>query len=541
MLIMMKYIRICGAILVLAYVVSACNKKDKEFAAPYEEGMPPLDIEINPTDKMKPETGRPGSEAVMRISGLDRYKDKAIIKFNGEVAEILELTSDQVKLKVPPYASTGVVSITVDDVVIFGPKYNVLGNVSIDATFQVGTGTNGTVSDVLFLEDGKMIFTGGFSDYNKKGIIRPINRLVRTFPDGTYDASFRIGTGANNYLSTILRIGNFYYLAGAFSGYDQRKENISNLTRINLTGTIDTMGIHPFRRPDQLDTIKYYPTFNGGFDGSVSNIYESDQKILVTGNFKYYINRTYDKPNKLETRDTVILDSTEIRHVAKLNMNGTLDKNFRFKADGKPFAGGNGFVSSLYHKSGSLKGKLLVYGSFSKFDDQSKGYITRLNSDGNIDASFNAQGVGADFNVVSVTFNEQLNKYLVVGGFRKYNGKEAIQIAMLHTDGTLDETFKVKVFEGGNPSFAMQLNDGLIVVSGDFVKYNLVTRNGFMILNPDGSLNADYNTTGLFAGSISKIVETKTEDGKRALLLMGSFDRFNNEEVKNLIRIKLEQ
>ncbi|AIM38944.1 DUF5008 domain-containing protein [Sphingobacterium sp. SG20118] len=538
---MMKYIRNCGLFFFFICLISACNKDDKDFSAPYEEGMPPLDIELNPTDKMKPEFGKPGSEATMRIIGLDQYKDKAIIKFNGEVAEILEMTAEHVKLKVPPYASTGVVSITIDDVVFFGPKFSVLGTVSIDPTFQVGTGANGTVSDMLFLEDGKMIYIGGFTDYNRKGIIRPINRLVRTFPDGTYDASFRIGTGANNFLSSIIRLDNFYYLAGSFSGYDQRKENISNLTRINLTGTIDTMGIKPFRRPDQLDTTKYYPTFNGGFDGFVSNIYESEDKVLATGNFKFYVRRTYDKPNKLETRDTVILDSTEIRHVARLNKNGELDKSFRFKADGKPFSGANGSVGSLFHKTGPLKGKLLVYGSFSKFDDQSKGYITRLNADGTIDPTFNASGVGADYNVISVTFNEQLNKYLIVGAFKKYNGKDAVQVAMLKADGTLDDSFKVKTFEGGNPYFAAQLNDGLIVVSGDFVKYDQVTRSGFMILNPDGALNPDYNTTGLFYGALNKIVETKTEDGKRALLLMGSFDRFNNEEVKNLIRIKLEQ
>jgi hypothetical protein len=62
-----------------------------------------------------------------------------------------------------------------------------------------------------------------------------------------------------------------------------------------------------------------------------------------------------------------------------------------------------------------------------------------------------------------------------------------------------------------------------------------------MILNSNGELNGDYNTSGYFSGYINKVVETKTEDGKRALLLMGFFGRFNNEEVHNLIRIKLEQ
>lgn len=535
--IMWKYI----VLLFVVFLCFGCKKDNKTFSAPYEEGLPPLDIEINPTDKMQPESGKTGTETTMRIKGLDKYKDKAVIRFNGEKADVIELTADHVKLKVPPYASTGVLSVTIDDIVFFGPQFTVLGNVAIDATFQVGVGTNNFVSDVLYLEDGKMIFTGAFTNYNNKGSIRPINRLVRTFADGTYDASFRIGTGANNSLNSILKFGNFYYLAGSFSGYGQRNADISNLTRINMTGAIDTMGIKPFRRPGQTDTLKYYPAFNGGFDGNVGNIYESDGKILATGNFRYYIHRTYGKPNKLETRDTVILDSTEIRHVARLNTDGSLDKSFRFAPDGKSFVGGNGNVATVYHAVGPLKGKILVYGGFNRFDGESKGYIARLNENGTLDATFNPGAQGADYNISSVTYNSVTNKYLVVGSFTKYNGSTAVKVALLNANGTLDPSFQAKIFEGGNPSYGLQLNDGLIVLAGDFVRYNNIARNGFMILNANGELNAAYNTSGYFSGYINKAVETKTEDGKRALLLMGSFNRFNNEEVRNLIRIKLEQ
>ncbi|ULT28006.1 DUF5008 domain-containing protein [Sphingobacterium sp. E70] len=108
-----KYI----ALLFFIPLLFGCNKDNKTFSAPYEEGLPPLDIEINPTDKMQPESGKTGAETVMRIKGLDKYKDKAVIRFNGEKAEVVELTADHVKLKVPPFASTGVLSVTIDDIV----------------------------------------------------------------------------------------------------------------------------------------------------------------------------------------------------------------------------------------------------------------------------------------------------------------------------------------------------------------------------------------------------------------------------------------
>ncbi|HEY9194820.1 MAG TPA: hypothetical protein VIM77_01100, partial [Mucilaginibacter sp.] len=126
------------------------------------------------------------------------------------------------------------------------------------------------------------------------------------------------------------------------------------------------------------------------------------------------------------------------------------------------------------------------------------------------------------------------------GIFRSYNGKPAIGMALVNLDGSLDQTFTAKTFEGGYPRFARQLNDGLIVVSGSFKKYNNVTRNGFMVLNTKGELAGNYNTTGPFSGALYDIIETKSTDGKRALLLIGSFYRFDNTPVSNIIRVTIE-
>jgi hypothetical protein len=87
---------------------------------------------------------------------------------------------------------------------------------------------------------------------------------------------------------------------------------------------------------------------------------------------------------------------------------------------------------------------------------------------------------------------------------------------------------------------ARQLNDGLVVVSGGFKKYNNVTRNGFMVLTSTGEFASGYNATGTFSGGLVDIIETRSADGKRALLLIGSFYRFDNQPVSNIIRITLE-
>jgi len=523
-------------------LVVSCQKEDKIFSEPYEKGKEALGIKIDAAQVPTPSFGLPGSTVSINATGLLPYKDELVFRFNGEDAEVSEVTDKGIKAIVPKNASTGVLSISIGDVVFFGPQYTVTGLINIDPTFRATRGANGPVSQVLVTNDEKRILIGGFTNYDNKGIIKPINRIVRTFPDGTYDASLRTGNGANGFLEAIVQLGDKYYLGGGFGGYDRTNSNISNLTRLNANGTLDTLAYdNTFRRPDQADTIKYYPTFNGGFNSAVNQLYEQDGKLIAVGGFRYYVSRTYDKPNRLETRDSVILDSIEIRQIARLNTDGSLDKSYRFNSTTNTgLAGPNGPIRSFMHEDGTHEGKMVVFGSFTRFDDQDKRYILRLNPDGTIDNTFNPGGVGADFGVSQVTYNSITKKYLIQGAFKAYNGVPIERLALLNEDGTLDDSFSPRAFAGGEPTFAKQLNDGLILVSGYFKTYDGIARNGFMILDSTGDLAEGYNATGLFSGRIYDIHETQAEDEKRALLIFGGFNRFNSLPVENIIRVILE-
>src|SRR3546814_20525081 len=70
-------------------------------------------------------------------------------------------------------------------------------------------------------------------------------------------------------------------------------------------------------RSDQTDTMHVFPSFNGGTDGHIEEVYEQDGKLIVTGNFRYYISRRYEEPNLYETRDTIILESIEARQIIR--------------------------------------------------------------------------------------------------------------------------------------------------------------------------------------------------------------------------------
>src|SRR5690606_19888543 len=132
--------------------------------------------------------------------------------------------------------------------------------------------------------------------------------------------------------------------------------------------------------------------------------------------------------------------------------------------------------------SGPHQGKFIAYGTFSQFDGVSAGRILRLNADGTVDETFNAGGTGADQAIHKVFYNATTGKYILAGDFRQYNGQPANRLAMLNEDGTLDESFVAKTFDGTGPSFAKQLSDGKIIVSGGFRTYDGVARNGFMVL-----------------------------------------------------------
>lgn len=531
-----------GLMLGLMSMVS-CNEETKFFGEPYPDGKPGIGIVIDRTQVPVPASGEPGTEVFVKASGLMPYRDRLTFRINGEKAEIKEVSEEGITVIVPTFASTGITSVSVDDMVVFGPEFDVEGKVRLDPTFVATGGVNGLAAQVLFTSDGKMLVVGEFTNYDNKGTVRPINRIASAFLDGGYDAGFRTGTGANGLISSITQIGDKFFIGGSFSGYAQQKANISNLTMLNSNGTIDTMGIQTWRRPDQEDTTQFFSRFNGGFHGgAVRKIYNQRNKLLVTGGFRYYVSRQYDKPNRLETRDTVIIDSIEMRQIARLNLDGTLDKTFRFDpaTQKSPVGANSSSIASLYHDEGALEGKLLVYGRFSKFDDQSAGRIVRLNADGTIDGTFNAGNAGFDYDVYGVTYNKNTGKYLVCGYFRSYNGIPVGNIVRLNEDGSLDDSFQAGSFTNGLPNYAYELESGRVLVMGDFELYSNVVRNGFMFLDAAGNLAEGYNNIGTFRGIVTEVYETRSADNKPALLIIGQFDQFNGEPANSILRIIMD-
>lgn len=523
-------------------VIQGCKKEEELGSDPYADGKAALGIGISQTLLPVPAEGIVGTTVTVKATGLLPYKDQLTFMFNGEKAQVLSVTASEITVKVPDAGSTGITSIAIGDQLILGPQFTVTGIIKNDITWKATAGTNGYVSQFYEMQDGRALVIGAFNNYDNKGIITNINRIARTSLDGDYDRTFRTGRGANGSLSRVIEIGGRFIIAGGFSGYNQRTENISNITSLYPNGAIDTIKIQTKKKPTLTDTVtqKWFPKFNGGTNEYINRIYPHQGKILATGNFRYYVKRTYDKDNYDFTRDTVILDSTEIRQILRFNLDGSLDKTFRFDTGtNKGNVSANGPIDTYMHTDAANFEKLMVFGNFSSFDGQPAVRILRLAANGTVDQSFNP-GNGADNGIGSLTYNATTHKYLITGTFTRYNGKPANGIALINEDGSLDESFSARTFEGGYPAFARQIADGLIVVGGGFKKYNNVTRNGFMVLTPAGLLAPGYNATGPFSGGLSDVIETKSADGKKALLLIGGFNRFDNQPYNNIVRVTIE-
>jgi hypothetical protein len=533
-----------GLLIVLTgLLLGSCKKAQTVFDDPYAGGKPNLNISTNAQQIPVPAQGTAGTLVTITATGLLPHytAGKLTFLFNGQLATIKSVTATGITVEVPGKASTGITAFVVDGQVVFGPLFTVIGKVNLDPTFVAVAGTDNAVLKAYPLPlSTQLLLVGLFNNYDNKGNIRPIRRIARINSDGSWDRSFASGLGANSALWNVVQIGSYLFPVGDFTGYAQQNGTISKITRLFTSGQIDTTQVTTY-----LLKTRYVPTFNGGVaGGGIHDIYPvGTNKMVVTGNFTHYVSRRYDQ-NSYDSKDSTIVDSTIMPQLARLNTDGSLDISWRFDAAAPGYRKGT-FGAGLIGANGPLytvghaDGKILCYGSFTKFDNVAAPYIVRLNANGSIDNSFNV-GSGADFAIQNVNYDPISNKYIVVGLFNTFNGKPTKYMVQLNYDGSVDAGFTPKVFDGGFPVYAKILTDGTVLVNGSFKSYDGIIRNGLFFTDNTGALKDGFNTTGNLNGPIYDVLETKSEDNKRAILVMGNFSLFDSKIRYNIVRATLE-
>jgi hypothetical protein len=518
----------------LLLLLFSCKKSETLKDDPYAGGKAALGIKVSNVAP-KPASGSIGAEVVYQVSGLLNYKEKLKCYLNETEVQVIEVTDSNIKVKVPAGASSGGMTIIIDGQIFFGPEFTITGKVGIDPTFKATVGSNGTINQILPLPNGNMLLVGGFTDFEKKASLKaPVNAIVLTSADGEFLPTLAAGAGAGGSLTSVLRLSNGQFMvAGTFTSYNKRK-SIGGITRLNANGSLDSaivevVNLTPLEPRNSYDTVAAY---NGAVQGTINKIFNYKDKLIAIGGFMNYYQYFYER----STRDNKVIFPTKMESLLQLKPNGQLDSTYNFSlASGTSYERPNGFFNDAVMLE---DGKIVVVGSFTRFQGKPVNYIARIDNNGLIDPDFQV-GSGADGAIESIRYNATTGKFMVSGSFRNFNGKPANGLVMLNKNGSVDESFKLGTLEGGNTSFVAQLSNGLILVTGSFTKYNGVVRQGFMILNGNGSLAEGYNNTGMFSGVIRDIYETTSPLGFPAVVMVGYINKFDNKSVGNIVRFTL--
>ena len=287
----------------------------------------------------------------------------------------------------------------------------------IDTSFHTGDGFDNFVYDLLEQTDGKILATGTFTTYNNI----PANKIVRLNEDGSIDNSFNTGTGPNGTLwESIIQPDGKILVSGDFTEFNGAPMN--RVVRLNSDGSID-------------------PSFNIGSGANAQTggmCLQPDGKILLVGQFTMF-------------------DNVSKKCIVRLDSSGSIDNSF--DANNNTYAS----LSKVMIKS---NGEIIVLGSFNEFDNIPMNGIVYLDATGQLNTQFSS-GV---FNNVQMlrSFLQDDEKLLLFGSFTTYQNATHNHLIRLNADGTLDTTFDM-----GNGAddwvHAVGLqSDGRIVVCGKF-------------------------------------------------------------------------
>jgi len=180
-------------------------------------------------------------------------------------------------------------------------------DLTLDASFDPGTGSNGVVLSMAIQNDGKIIAGGFFSNFNgasKKDV-------ARLNSDGSVDNSFDAGTGQIGEEVNVIKLTNNEKLVigGEFSSFNGVSMN--NLVVLNNDGSIDSS----------------FDPGNGPNDVIYSISIQNDDKILIGGDFTSYNGTARTGITRLNgeaTSNISLLDNVEQIHLQPNPTNGIM-------------------------------------------------------------------------------------------------------------------------------------------------------------------------------------------------------------------------
>jgi uncharacterized delta-60 repeat protein len=178
-------------------------------------------------------------------------------------------------------------------------------------------------------------------------------------------------------------------------------------------------------------------------------------------------------------------------------------------------------------------GKVLVAGSFTDYDQKTRSYLVRLNTDGSTDNGFCLNIDGKINSSVYTVATQSDGKILVGGLFTSYGGAAGRdRLIRLNSDGTLDTTFCTNAVDSTKFSatvWAIDIqSDGKILVTGDFTSYaGTSNRNRLVRLNSDGTLDTTFCTNASDSNKFTSAAYTVKVQSDGKILVGGLFTSYS--------------
>src|SRR5262249_24916829 len=292
--------------------------------------------------------------------------------------------------------------------------------------------------------------------------------------DGSLDSSFDPGTGANGPIYTVcLKADGSLLIGGRFSLINGSPRNY--LAALKADGSLATAF-----------------SSGPGPNDAVYAVAADDDATLVAGRFTEF-------------------DGQPQQHIARVLADGSPEGSFQTNT------GPNDSVFSIFPAGES---KVVIGGSFTSIAGQMMARIARVGRDGTPDPDLNPnKGIGTDIYSIIALGTGQI---LIGGGFRNIDGNGQSGFARLQANGSLDQAFRPPLTNTFVGSAALQ-KTGKIVISGIIYPNGSTNFLRLARLNPDGSLDAGFNSGTNLDGRVQAI-GVQPDD---RIVVIGSFLHFN--------------
>ncbi len=414
---------------------------------------------------------------------------------------------------------------------------------SVDATFETGAAFDASVMAVAVQPDGKVVVGGYFT--NLGGTAR--NRIARLNANGTLDASFGLGTGFDGTVQALrLQPDGRLLAGGSFGTYNGT--SCGRLARLNSDGTLDgTFAVGT--------GFGGWPVYSLGLqaDGRVvvGGQLDSYQGTACRNVVRLHPNGSYDATFSTGTGFNGTVQSVAVRADGTVVAGGSFETANGLARTGLVLLGSDGAVvpefapavrqnATVFAALPTRDGKWIIGGSFTHVDGVARGRLARLNADGSLDSSYNTgTGFRSYWGTGVYALAAQGDGKLVVGGnFYGFGPDNCTHLVRLNPDGSLDASFRGSNLLNGSVNDLGVQADGMIVIGGDFTSLGGASRNHLARLNTDGSLDPTFNVgTGFSAGSNWCSVLRLALTPDRQTVVTGEFTTYNGVARNRVARI----